>query len=37
MGPQSVESIGKVYVGVFGGGGAIVSTSLSQQGSAFKS
>lgn len=35
MGAESINSPGKVYVGVFGGGGAVNSTDISQFGTAY--
>ncbi|WP_367607409.1 outer membrane protein [Legionella sp. W05-934-2] len=35
MGPESITSPGQIYVGVFGGGGGLTRTDISQFGSAF--
>ncbi len=35
MGPESINSQDKIYVGVFGGGGAITSGDIRQSGTAF--
>ena len=35
MGPESINSPNRIYFGVFGGGGAITSTNMSQSGTAF--
>ena len=35
MGPESVAPIDALYMGVFGGGGSVTSSSLSQEGTAF--
>ena len=37
MGPKSVDPVGTIYIGAFGGGGSITAHDLSQQGTAFYS